>query len=195
MHLNGGDGKTLFKEVALSYKPLHPRPAYLIVSGVLEELNVMAASWVMPVSEEPLRLALALDRETKTFELIERYGEFTVNVVDAKLVDKVYKAGTLSGKKVGNKLALIGLKTAPSTKIRTPGIEEALGILEARVWKSIDVGEVRLYIADILAIRVKPEYYNERYGWDIRKTQILLHLTGRAFTVPGRLVLAERKQP
>lgn len=193
MPLNGGDDRALLKEIEPSYKPLHPRPAYLIVSGVPGELNVMAASWVMPVSEEPLRLALALDRETKTFELIEKYGEFTVNIVDAKLVDKVYKAGTLSGKEVKDKLALIGLKTTPSIKIKTPGIEEALGIIEAKVWKSIDVGEVRLYIADILAIRVKPEYYNEKYGWDIRKTQILLHLIGRAFTVPGRLILAERK--
>lgn len=193
MPLNGGDDRALLKEIEPSYKPLHPRPAYLIVSGVPGELNVMAASWVMPVSEEPLRLALALDRETKTFELIEKYGEFTVNIVDAKLVDKVYKAGTLSGKEVKDKLVLIGLKITPSIKIKTPGIEEALGIIEAKVWKSIDVGEVRLYIADILAIRVKPEYYNEKYGWDMRKTQILLHLIGRAFTVPGRLILAERK--
>lgn len=193
MPLNGGDDRALFKEIEPSYKPLHPRPAYLIVSGVSGKLNVMAASWVMPVSEEPLRLALAVDREAKTFELIEKYGEFTVNIVDAKLVDKVYKAGILSGKEVKDKLALIGLKTTPSIKIKTPGIEEALGIIEAKVWKSIDVGEVRLYIADILAIRVKPEYYNEKYGWDIRKTQILLHLTGRAFTVPGKLILAERK--
>lgn len=183
----------VFKEVELSYMPLHPRPAYLIVSGVEGELNVMAASWVMPVSEEPLRLAIAIDRESRTYELIEKYGEFTVNVVDAKLVDKVYKAGTISGKSVEDKLTIIGLKTTPSLKIRTPGLEEALGIIESKVWKSLDVGEVRLYIADILAIRVRPEYYNERYGWDIRRAQILLHLTGRAFTIPCKLILAERK--
>jgi len=141
-----------FKEVELSYMPLHPRPVYLIVSGVEGELNVMAASWVMPVSEEPLRLAMAIDRESRTYELIEKYGEFTVNVVDAKLVNKIYKAGTISGKNVKDKLTVIGLKTISSLKIRTPGLEEALGIIESRVWKSLDVGEVRLYIADILAI-------------------------------------------
>lgn len=185
----------MFKEVELSYMPLHPRPVYLIVSGVEGELNVMAASWVTPVSEEPLRLAIAIDRESRTYELIEKYGEFTVNIVDAKLVDKVYKAGTISGKDVKDKLAIIGLKITPSSRIRTPGLEEALGIIESKVWKGLDVGEVRLYIADILAVRVKPEYYNERYGWDIRKTQILLHLTGRAFTTPCKLIIAERKWP
>ncbi len=184
----------MFKEVEPTYLPLHPRPAYLIVSGKGNEVNVMAASWVMPVSEEPLRIALALDRETYTFELIEKYREFTVNVVDAKLVDKVYLAGTISGRKVKNKISYLGLHTTPSLKIETPGIEEAVGIIEARVWNSLDVGEVRLYIADVVSVRVKPEYYNEKYGWDLRKIQILLHAVGRAFTTPSRIILAERKK-
>ncbi len=184
----------MFKEVEPTYLPLHPRPVYLIVAGKDDEVNVMAASWVMPVSEEPLRIALALDRESYTFELIEKYKEFTVNIVDAKLVDKVYQAGTITGRKVKNKIEYIGLHTTPPLKLETPGIEEAIGIIEARVWKAIDVGEVRLYIADVVSVRVKPEYYNEKYGWDIRKTQILLHLTGRAFTIPSKLILAERKK-
>ncbi len=184
----------VFKEIEPIYKPLHPRPVYLIVSGRLgEKLNVMAASWVMPVSEEPLRIAIAVERETYTFELIEEYREFTVNVVDDRLLDKVWRAGTTSGKS-RDKIKEIGFELEESLKTRVPGLREALAIIECRVWSHLDSGEVRLYVADVLSVRVKPEYYNERYGWDIRKANILMHLTGRAFTVPGRLLIVGYKK-
>ena len=185
--------KMNFKEIEPSYKPLHPRPVYLIVSGRIgERLNVMAASWVMPVSEEPLRIAIAVERDAYTFDLIEEYGEFTVNVVDHRLMEKVWRAGTMSGRS-RDKIREIGLELEDPLKTRVPGVREALAIIECKVWSHVDSGEVRLYVADVLSVRVKPEYYNERYGWDIRKANILMHLTGRAFTVPGKLLVVRRQ--
>jgi len=179
----------VFKETELTYKPLHPRPVYLVVSGRLgERLNVMSASWVMPVSEEPLRIAIAVERETYTFELIEEYRELTINVVDDKLLNKVWHAGTTSGRSV-DKIKEIGFELEKPLRTRVPGLREALAIIECRVWSHLDSGEVRLYVVDVLSIRVKPEYYNERYGWDIRKARVLMHLTGKAFTIPGRLLI------
>ncbi len=183
-----------FREIEPTYKPLHPRPVYLIVSGKLgRKLNIMAASWVMPVSEEPLRIAIAVERETYTYELIEEYKEFTVNVVDARLLDKVWKAGTISGRN-RDKIRELGLELEDPLRVNVPGIKGALAIIECRVWSYVDSGEVRLYVADVLSVRVDPEYYNERYGWDIRKASILMHLTGRAFTTPGRLLLVGYKK-
>ncbi len=185
---------SVFKEIEPTYRPLHPRPVYLIVSGrVGEKLNVMAASWVMPVSEEPLRIAIAVERETYTFDLIEEYKEFTINVVDDKLLDKVWRAGTTSGRG-RDKVREIGLELEEPLKTKVPGIREALSIIECRVWKHLDTGEVRLYVADVVSVRVKTEYYNERYGWDIRRASILMHLSGRAFTVPGRLLIVGYKK-
>lgn len=182
----------MFKEIKPTYKPLHPRPVYLVTSGRLgEKLNIMAASWVMPVSEEPLRIAVAVERETYTFELIEEYKEFAINVVEDKLLDKVWRAGTTSGKN-RDKIREIGFELEEPLKIRTPGLREALAIIECKVWNHLDSGEARLYVADVLSIRVKSEYYNERYGWNIKKANILMHLTGRAFTVPGRLLIVRQ---
>ena len=70
------------------YYLLHPRPAYIIGSGTLDgKANLMAASWVSPVSEEPERVAIALDRESYTYELVKRTGEFTINVLPANFVE------------------------------------------------------------------------------------------------------------
>ncbi|MET1159719.1 MAG: flavin reductase family protein [Thermoprotei archaeon] len=169
------------------YHVLHPRPAYLIVSMDKNgRLNVMAASWVTPLSEEPFLVGLPIWRESKTYENIRDVREFTINVVSDKHIDIVWKAGTLSGKKV-DKWSLLGLKPYPSKNIRVPGIDGVLGFLECRVINSIGVGESELFIAEVLAIHVNKELY-EKYGWNLRKTSILMHAGGKAFTVPGRLV-------
>ncbi len=182
----------MFKTISNDdYRVLHPRPVYLIVSGGEGKFNVMAASWLTPISEEPPKLGVAISKDSYTSNLIDRFGEFTVNVVDESLLDKVWLAGTRSGR-IEDKIKSLALKLHPSSKIKVPGIEEALAIIECRVDKALEIGEVKFYIADMLAIHVKEHYYSDRYGWDLRRARILLHSAGRAFTTPGKLLLASR---
>ncbi len=48
------------------YLMLHPRPVYVIGSGIYgTEANFMAASWVTPVAEEPPLVAVFVEKETK----------------------------------------------------------------------------------------------------------------------------------
>ncbi|RSN67157.1 flavin reductase family protein [Candidatus Korarchaeum cryptofilum] len=93
------------KEVRDFYLLLHPRPAYVIGSGRWgERVNFMAASWVSPVGEEPPSLIVALGKESLTLELIEIYGEFTVNVIPISLVEELYYVGSRSGRDEGELL-------------------------------------------------------------------------------------------
>ncbi|MEM1843597.1 MAG: flavin reductase, partial [Desulfurococcaceae archaeon] len=52
-------------------------------------------------------------------------------------------------------------------------------------------GESVLFIAEVVAVQVVEGLYT-KYGWDLAKAKILLHHGGRGFTVPGRLILAEK---
>jgi len=173
------------------YHVLHPRPVYLIVSRSRDGvLNVMAASWVSPVNDEPFVIAAPIWMGSKTYKNIHDTKEFTVNVVNDEYVDIVWAAGTLSGKKI-DKWGKLGLKPVSSSKINVPGIEGVLGFLECRVRDEIVVGETALFLADVLAIHVNKEYY-EKYGWNLRKTNILLHAGGKAFVTTGKLVFPSR---
>ncbi len=175
------------------YRVLHPRPAYLIVTRKHGGgYNVMAASWVMPVSEEPPIIAIAIDKSSYTHELIEETGEFTVNVVGEEHADIVYRAGTISGRET-DKWAQLGLKPAGPKEISTPGIDGSYGFLECCVVERVDAGECSLFIAEIKAIHVRGDLYT-KYGWDLRKARILMHASGRAFILPGRLVLASKRR-
>jgi len=170
------------------YLLLHPRPVYIIGSGRFGgEANLMAASWVMPVSEEPPKVVISIDRENYTYELIEKYGEFTVNVVEENYLDKIWFLGTTSGRDI-DKVAKVGLTVVKGRKVDAPIIKEAIGIIEAKVSEKIDVGECRLYIGDVVYAEANPSKYNLRHGWDIRKAKLVHHLSGKAFMSNGRLL-------
>jgi len=173
------------------YYVLHPRPAYLVVTRRPDGgYNVMAVSWVSPISEEPPLVALAIGKESYTHGLIRETKEFTINFVGEEHIDLVYKAGTLSGHKV-DKWKLLGLEPIESKVVSVPGIRGCYGFLECQLEKIVDAGECSLFIARIVAGYVKSDLYT-KYGWDLKKARILLHLRGRAFILPGKLVLAKK---
>ncbi|OYT38618.1 MAG: flavin reductase [Desulfurococcales archaeon ex4484_58] len=173
------------------YHVLHPRPVYLIVSRKGDRLNVMSASWVTPVSDDPPLVAVSIWRKSLTYEYIMESKEFTINVVNDSMVNIVYRAGTVSGREI-DKFRELGLEVIPSKKIKTPGVKDVLGFLECVLEKSVMVGESDLLIARVVATHVDQNYY-ERYGWNLRKTSILLHAGGKAFVTTGRLVFPSKK--
>jgi len=154
----------------------------------------MAASWVTPVSDEPFLVTVSVWKGSLTYQYIKETGEFTVNIPDERHVNIVFKAGSVSGRDI-DKLAVLGLKTTPSSVINTPGLEDMLGFLECRVTREareVDLNESTLFIAEVQAIHVRGDLYT-KYGWDLSKTRILLHHSGRGFTTTSRLILAERQ--
>ncbi|MCD6300650.1 MAG: flavin reductase family protein [Staphylothermus sp.] len=174
------------------YRVLHPRPAYLIVSrNGSGRLNVMAASWVSPVSEEPPLIIVAIGRGSLTREYILETKEFTINIVGEEHLNLTFKAGTVSGRSV-DKWKMLGLEELPSKYISVPGIKGSYGFIECVLNKVVEAGECDLLFCEPKAIHVREDLYT-RYGWDLKKAKILLHIGGRAFTIPGKLLLAEKK--
>ncbi len=174
------------------YYVLHPRPAYLIVSRSSSgRLNVMAASWVSPVSEEPPLIIVAIGRDSLTREYVLETREFTINIVGEEHINLTYRAGTISGRSV-DKWKMLELVEEPSKHISVPGIKGSYGFIECVLNKVVEAGECDLLFCEPKAIHVREDLYT-RYGWDLRKAKILLHVRGRVFTVPGKLLFAEKK--
>lgn len=167
------------------YRVLHPRPVYLIVSrDANNALNVMSASWITPVNDEPFLLGFSVWRGSKTYSNILETREFTVNVVDEAFIDKVWIAGTKSGHEI-DKWSLLSLKPVESMKIKTPGIDGSLGFLECVFRNELLLNETSFLIASVEAIRVRKDLY-EKYGWNLYKAKVLMHNGGRGFTTPSK---------
>ncbi len=172
------------------YHIFHPRPVYLVVVKKNHSYNVMAASWVSPVSEEPPLVVIALDKSSYTRQLVNIGSEVTINIVGEEHAEIVYKAGTISGRNV-DKWKLLNLEPVDSKKISVPGIKGAYGFAEGIVKNIVEAGECDLVIVEILNINVKSDLY-EKYGWNLRKARILMHVRGRVFSIPGKLVFVKK---
>ena len=173
------------------YLILHPRPAYVVVSGREESsIGVMAASWVSPVSEEPPRITLAIGVNSHTYSMIKEFKDFTVNIVFTDLVNLIWDVGRTSGRKL-NKVREFKIELAESRSVGSPRLAKARAVIEASLWREEVLGDTSLVIADVVdAYVLDRESFNEKYGWKASKAQVPLHLWGRAFTSLGRLILA-----
>lgn len=178
----------LYVEVGLDeYRVLHPRPVYLIVSRNLEGvLNVMSASWVTPICDEPFLIAVSLWRGSRTYRNIVETKEFTVNVVNDKFIDEVWLAGTKSGWSV-DKWSALGFRPVQPRRIKTPGIDGSLGFLECTLRNEYVFNDTSLLVANVEAIHVNKDLY-EKYGWNLYRAKILMHSGGKCFTTTGKPV-------
>ncbi len=176
------------------YRPMHPRPTVII--GTIcpgERINFMPASWNMPVSEDPPTIAVAIDRNTYTYTCLEYNSEATINMASADQYQLAYDLGSVSGREV-DKISRFKIEVVSSEVIKPPGLAGSLAIYETRVMSKLDVGEVRVYVFEVLKIRVLEGYVTE-YGPDLRKTNILLHGIGRVFyKVDPKAIYAKKPQ-
>ena len=174
------------------YKLFHPRPVYIVAAGTPEKHSFMAIAWLSPLSEDPPRIMAAFGKESFTYQLIKEHGVFSVNILDVKEYEFIFKAGTVSGKDV-DKEKLLGAKLV-YTDTGAPRLEkpEPIAWIEAKVFRILDdvAEDVDLVIADILAAYAKPKLFNERYGWVLKEARIPLHVSGRVFTTISGFYMA-----
>ncbi|RLE69899.1 MAG: flavin reductase family protein [Thermoprotei archaeon] len=171
------------------YLLLHPRPAYVVGAGRYGgKVNFMAASWVTPVAEEPPRVAVAIDVESYTYELLKEYGEYTVNILPLDMLKELYFFGSTSGREV-DKVKELGLKIAKGLKVNAPVLENAIGVLECKIVGEFESEDTTLFIGDVLTARAHEEFFDARRGWNFRKVNIPLHNWGKGFYTIGRFVM------
>ncbi len=172
------------------YYVLHPRPTVVIISRCPNtKYNIMTASWVTPVSEEPPTIAIAIDKEAYTNQCLESHRESTINIPTIEHVDVVYSVGSISGRDV-DKISKYKIELENSKNISVPRWRDAACWYETKVVNYLDIGEVRLYIFEVLDHYCKKDVVTE-WGWNTLKTSPILHGVGRIFYYVGKYVRAK----
>ena len=169
------------------YKLLHPCMTVLIVSVSREgKPNVMTCAWNMPVSEEPPMIAVALGSESYTSQLIRETREFTVNIPDEQLLKAIWVCGTKSGKSV-DKFKLAGLTPKPAKKVKAPIISDCAAHLECKLSAQLEAGECTIFVGEVLEAYCEEGLFKNGI-WDIEKITLPLHMGGKLFAIPTRIV-------
>ncbi|MGO0122435.1 flavin reductase family protein [Desulfothermobacter acidiphilus] len=175
------------REVALAeaYRLLTPGMVVLIASRREEKNNVMAASWQMPVSKEPPLVSVAVAKKHLTAEYIQATGVFTVNVPGYGILTQVHFCGTVSGRRVQDKLAEAGLTPVPGQQVAAPLIKECLAGLECRVWNTYDGGDHYIFVGQVVRAEAASEVFEGSWHLREEKNCPVHHLGGPHYYLPG----------
>ncbi|THF67393.1 flavin reductase family protein [Pseudothauera nasutitermitis] len=169
-----------------SYLLLNHGPLTLVSSAAGGRKNVMAASWAMPVDFDPPKVAVVIDRNTLTRELVEASGEFVLNIPARHIAREALEAGSRSGRE-GDKLAALGLGHAPASQVGAPLIEGCLGWLECRVLPEPDNHRKHdLFVAEVVAAWADPRVFdNGRWRFHDDQLRTVHYSAGGHFFATG----------
>jgi len=124
-----------FRPVALEHasRLINHGPTVLVTSAAGTRRNVMAAAWSMPVEFTPPRIAVVIDKQTFTRELVAASGAFGLCIPGAVLAELTYAVGSQSGRTV-DKFALHNIVARPGAVLGVPLIESGCAAwLECRL--------------------------------------------------------------
>src|SRR5574343_1653957 len=169
-----------------SYLLLNHGPVTMVYSAAGGRRNVMAAAWAMPLDFSPPKVAVVIDRNTLTRELIEASGEFVLNIPCRAMAEQVLAVGSCSGRET-DKLARFGLDASPGSKTQAPLIEGCVAWLECRVIpEAHNQHTYDLFLAEVLAAWADPRIFSQgRWHFPSDDLRTIHYLAGGNFLAPG----------
>jgi flavin reductase (DIM6/NTAB) family NADH-FMN oxidoreductase RutF len=87
--------------------------------------NLMPMAWWTPVSKEPFRLLIAMDRKNHTLSLLREHREAVLNLLPWTERERVVRAGYLTGRKV-KKAERLGFHLTPAQQLKHTGVMEGM---------------------------------------------------------------------
>jgi flavin reductase (DIM6/NTAB) family NADH-FMN oxidoreductase RutF len=180
-----------------AYRLLNHGPTVLVTSAHGDQRNVMAAAWNMPLDFKPPKVAIVIDKNTYTRELILASGEFAINVPCAAQVDLVVKLGSSSGREFlgktqDTKFAAFEVPTFAASKIPTPLIEGCVAWLECKLIPEPHIQDTYdLYLAEVLAAWADERVFSDgHWHFDDDAMRTLHHIAGGFFFTPADSIQA-----
>ncbi|MBK5111989.1 MAG: flavin reductase family protein [Candidatus Heimdallarchaeota archaeon] len=151
-------------ELSESGPMLLPVPAIILgVKGDEKTKDDLTCVWTFVLEGTPPQVGISVGKKSAisghyqvALELIEKHGEFTLNVPDASWVE-AFDIIDMCASERDDKFARAGLTRVQSKLIDAPGIAEAPIILECRVISSHELLPKRtVFFAEVLRTSVHP---------------------------------------
>lgn len=169
---------------------LYPLPAVLVTCGDLGgEKNAITLAWVGTAASEPPCIVIGVRPTRFSYGLIQRYGDFVVNLPRADQVSVLEYCGTVSGR-TEDKFAKAGLTPVRGESVRAPLVEEFPVNIECKVKDRIPLGSHDLFIGEVVSVHADSSVLTEG-SIDPAKMDPVAYFRGNYFRL-GEMI-AKRK--
>ena len=167
------------------FKPgtmLYPLPAVLVGCGAgREDYNLITVAWTGILCTEPPMCYISVRPERHSYGLIEKYGEFSINLTTSALAKATDWCGVKSGRDF-DKFKECGLKALPGVAVKAPVLAQSPLTLECKVRQCLPLGSHHAFIADIVNVLADKKYKDaESVKFDLERAGLLVYEHGHYF--------------
>lgn len=159
------------KELRRPTTGLYPVPVVMVTcADESGRPNIITLAWVGVVCSEPPQIGISVRPHRYSYGLIERGGEFVVNIPSEDLLYATDLCGILSGQD-GDKFERVGLTPEPATQVKPPLISECPVNLECVVRHKLPLGSHDLFIGEVVAVHMASAILDENRRIDFAKAR------------------------
>ncbi len=174
--------KLMQKEMWPAGTLLSPVPPALVSCGEGEEANIITIGWTGIINSKPPMTYISVRPERHSYKIIEKTGEFVINLAPASICRAVDLCGVVSGKD-GDKFKRSGLTPQKSNKVSCPQIAECPVSLECKVTDKIDLGSHTMFMARIECVNVGKEFVDEKGKLNTEKMDLTAYVHGAYYSL------------
>lgn len=166
-----------------SFKPgtlLCPVPAVMVSCGEGDEKNIITIGWTGIINSDPPMTYVSVRPSRHSHDLIEKSGEFVINMTTEALAFATDYCGVKSGRDV-DKFKEMKLTPVYGDVVRCPMIAESPVNLECKVKEVKRFGTHDMYIAEIVAMHVNEDIVDEKGKIDLASAGLVAYVHGEYF--------------
>lgn len=134
---------------------LPPVPAILLtVNGMEDGKDEISVVWTFIIEGKPPQIGISVANEHVAQKMIDKHGEFVLNVPTENIVKQFDKVD-MNSSKIKDKFKLSGLTRVKASTVNAPAIKESPIHVECKVIQTLVVPPNRkLFIAEVVATNV-----------------------------------------
>ncbi len=164
----------------------YPIPAAMVSCGTMKNSNIITVAWTGIVNTNPAMVYISIRPERYSYKLIEKYGEFVINLTTEKLAYATDWCGVKTGKNV-NKFEKMKLTKEKCNFVNCPSIKESPVSIECKVKEIKKLGSHNMFIAEVLAVNVDEQYFNKKGRFDISKCNLIAYANGGYYALGKKI--------
>lgn len=173
--------KTVFKPGTM----LNPVPAVMVSCGDGDVKNIITIAWTGIINSEPPITYVSVRKSRFSHHIIEKTGEFVINLTTKKLAAAADYCGVRSGRDV-DKFREQKLTAAESKEVSCPSIEESPVNIECKVIEKKEYPTHDMFIAEIVSVSVDDDLMDENGRLCLDEAGLVAYNHGHYFALERR---------
>lgn len=174
----------------ISFKPgnmIYPLPAVMVsVADVEGNSNIFTVAWTGTICTNPPMAYISVRPSRYSYHMLCETKEFVINLTTKDLAYATDYCGVKSGRDV-DKWEKLHLTKRDSVEVKVPSIDECPVNVECRVREVKELGSHHMFLADVVAVTVDPQYMDENNRFHLSAAEPIVYSHGEYYEMGEKL--------